>query len=242
MALICQAVILAGGRGTRLGNLTRTIPKPMIAVNGKPFLEWFIMYVSRYGIKRFIISSGYRAEYIKDYFGDGSKWNVSITHSVENTPLGTGGALKKAMPLLEKTFLVLNGDALLDFDGRNFLSQFDARSRAGMLAVWKNDSSRFRSNVRLDPSASRVTHYSYLSPSGKTHVDCGTKIFSRALFDFFDNRTVFSLEEDVMPKMARRGLLAAYPVQHLPFDIGTPEELETTRRLLSIHETFHASQ
>jgi len=110
-----QAFILAGGKGERLGQLTANTPKPMIDVNGKPILEHLILEIKKHGVKEVILGLGYKAEAVKDYFGE-EKNGIRFEYNIEKEFLGTGGALKFAEPLLEKKFLMLNGDTLMDVD------------------------------------------------------------------------------------------------------------------------------
>ena len=116
--MISQAIILAGGLGTRLGEITTKTPKPMVLVNKKPFLEFLVFNLKRHGITKIIFSTGYLSEKISDYFGDGSSYGLNFIYVDENEPLGTGGALKFASSFLDKEFLVLNGDSF--FVGRPF--------------------------------------------------------------------------------------------------------------------------
>ncbi len=111
-----KAIILAGGLGTRLRPLTNSIPKPLLSVKGKPIVEHAIINFKKHGIFDIVLSIGYMADKIKAYFGAGEKWGVKISYCVEETPLGTGGALKKAAEGLEETFVAINGDNLADFD------------------------------------------------------------------------------------------------------------------------------
>src|SRR3989344_2983976 len=110
-----QAFILAGGRGERLGQLTANIPKPMIDVNGKPILEHLILEIKKHGVKEVILGLRYKAGVVQDYFGE-EKNGIRFEYNIEKEFLGTGGALKFAEPLLEKKFLMLNGDTLMDVD------------------------------------------------------------------------------------------------------------------------------
>lgn len=116
-----KAIILAGGLGTRLRPLTDNIPKPLLPIKGKPIIEHAILNFKKHGIVDIILSIGYRADQIKEYFGDGSKWGVNIGYCVEEEPLGTGGAIRKAATGLEETFLVINGDNLADFDWKELV-------------------------------------------------------------------------------------------------------------------------
>ena len=111
-----QAFILAGGRGERLKPLTENTPKPMIEVKGKPILAHAINGLVDHGVKKIVIATGVMAEKIKDFFEEGKQFGVEIIYSHEETPLGTGGALKHAESLLDKKFFMLNGDNLSDIN------------------------------------------------------------------------------------------------------------------------------
>ena len=111
-----KAIILAGGLGERLRPLTDNVPKPLLPVKGKPIVQHAIENFKKHGIKDIVLSVGYRADKIKEYFGDGSKFGVKISYCVEDEPLGTGGAIKKASKGIKKTFIAINGDNVADFD------------------------------------------------------------------------------------------------------------------------------
>ena len=221
-----QALILAGGLGSRLGAITREMPKPMVSIGGRPFLEWQIALLARHGITRFLLCVSYRARQIQDYFRDGKKFRCDIRYSVEDTPLGTGGAIRHASGLLDETFFVLSGDNFLTLDYQDYIAAFHrARTAVGQLACWANEPELFQSNVDLDGATRAIRTYDYQNPSGKKYVDIGVKIFSRKLLSYFPAGPAFSLEKDVMPALAQKGLLVGYPVDHPPLDIGTPEGL-----------------
>ncbi|MBI5221649.1 MAG: nucleotidyltransferase family protein [Candidatus Magasanikbacteria bacterium] len=111
-----KAIILAGGLGTRLRPLTDITPKPLLPIKGKPIIEHAILNFKKHGIKDIILSIGYKADTIKEYFGNGEKFGVNINYAVEDQPLGTGGALKLASAGVNETFVAINGDNLADFD------------------------------------------------------------------------------------------------------------------------------
>ena len=111
-----KAIILAGGLGTRLRPLTNTTPKPLLPIKGKPIIEHAINNFKKHGIKDIILSVGYKADKIKEYFGDGSKLGVNISYCIEDEPLGTGGAIKKATERIKEPFLLLWGDNLMDIN------------------------------------------------------------------------------------------------------------------------------
>jgi len=114
--MIDTAIILAGGLGTRLRPLTNDTPKPLLPVKGVPMIEHTIENLKKYGVRDIILSIGYKADKVIEYFGDGSKWKVNISYSIEEEPLGTGGAIKKAAENLRKPFFLAWGDNLMDID------------------------------------------------------------------------------------------------------------------------------
>lgn len=111
-----KAIILAGGLGTRLRPLTNDTPKPLLPVKGKPIIEHAILNFKKHGIREIILSIGHLSDKIKNYFGTGAKWGVNLEYCIEDQPLGTGGALKKAAQGIGETFVAINGDNLADFD------------------------------------------------------------------------------------------------------------------------------
>lgn len=114
--MIDTAIILAGGLGTRLRPLTDKIPKPLLPIQNKPIIEHLILNLKEHGIKHIILSIGYKAEQIQNYFQNGSKWNINITYSLETEPLGTGGAVRQAAQHLSKPFVLMWGDNLHDIN------------------------------------------------------------------------------------------------------------------------------
>ncbi|HLD00816.1 MAG TPA: nucleotidyltransferase family protein [Candidatus Nanoarchaeia archaeon] len=122
MEMIDTAIILAGGLGTRLRPLTYNIPKPLLPIKGQPIVEHAIKNMAQQGIKKIILSIGYKSETIQEYFGDGKKWGVHISYSLESNPLGTGGAIKKALGNLNQPVFVVWGDNLMDINYRELNS------------------------------------------------------------------------------------------------------------------------
>ena len=112
-----QAVILAGGRGKRLKPITDYVPKPLVPIKNIPIIEWQIKYLKKFGIKEIIICTGYKTEQIEDFLKSKNNLGVKISFSIENTPLGTGGAIKKISKMIQgKTFFVINGDVITNID------------------------------------------------------------------------------------------------------------------------------
>jgi mannose-1-phosphate guanylyltransferase len=117
-----KAIILAGGLGKRLRPLTDDTPKPLLKVKGKPIILRAIDNFKKHGIKDIILSVGYKADKIKEYFGDGSSFGVKIAYCIEDSPMGTGGAIKMASKNIEDTFIAINGDNLADFDWTSIIN------------------------------------------------------------------------------------------------------------------------
>src|SRR3989344_1292210 len=137
-----QVVILAGGLGIRLRPLTQSLPKPMVLIKGKPFLEYQLEMLKKNGFKDFILCTGYLGEKIEEYFGNGEKIGIHIKYSKENMPLGTGGALKNGQKLLEDEFILVYGDSFLYMDYQLLITDFNESKKLAMSVVFKNNGHR----------------------------------------------------------------------------------------------------
>jgi len=221
-------VILAGGLGTRLGPLAAGLPKPMVDVGGQPFLEHLVRQLAAQGFPELLLLVGHRAEAIQAHFGDGAGWGIGIRYSRESAPLGTGGALKLAAPLLPERFLLLFGDL---FRPADYLAIQAARTRA-CLAVYPyvpGLTTIACANVALDPSGGRVARYVKGDPaSGCTHVDAGFGVFPRRVLDLLPEGPC-SFEALVYPRLCEAGELDAVHVDRNFLDIGNPVDLARAR-------------
>jgi len=241
-----QAVILAGGAGTRLWPLTKDTPKPMLDVNGKPFLLYIIEELKRYGIKEYVLCIGYLAEKFKEYFGDGSKFGVKIQYSVEDKFLGTGGALKYAKDLLEDDFFVVNGDTYLPIDYSDVYEKFKGCKKSGMLVLYNNTEKIAEANIAIDKKGN-VEDYSkqevlkqgkeeikkVKKEKGKyTYIDAGVQVFKKEILEMIPENSFVSLEVDIFPIMIVQNDLASYVTLRRYYDLGTPERLELIRKVL----------
>ena len=158
-----KAIILAGGRGKRLRPITDKIPKPLIPINGKPLIERTIKYLKKYGITEIIISSGYKSDLIEKFLKNKKNFGCEIIFSNEKTPLGTGGAIKKALKHVdEESFLVLNGDIVTNIDLKkilrkpNTIAANELKTKFGTMEIKKNKILKFNekkdvSNVWMNP-------------------------------------------------------------------------------------------
>lgn len=218
-----KAVILAGGRGTRLKSIIHDVPKPMAPVNGRPFLEFLISRLAGEGVCDIILSVGYLYEKIVEHFGDGGKFNVSITYCVEHEPLGTGGGVREALLMADSDdVIVMNGDTFSAVDMKT-LVQFHKRMGvvATMVAIPVADATRYGA-VNIS-SQGLVTEFSEKMTTCSALINSGCYVFNSKVLTTIPQGNV-SLEHEVLPVLVRNGWLAAH-VQDTPFiDIGVPEQ------------------
>jgi len=241
-----QAVILAGGAGTRLRPLTLEVPKPMIDINGRPFLLYIVEELKKYGIKDFIFCVGYLAGNFKDYFGDGSKFGVNIKYSVESEFLGTAGALKLAEKYLEDEFFVLNGDTYLPIDYEKVYREFKRIKRMGMIVLYDNSEKVAEENSAVDREG-WVVAYGKKEPLKKgdqlievgvkeaadyKYIDAGVYVFKKGILGLIDKDKFVSLEGDIYPELIKSRELKGFIISQRYYDLGTLERLELIRRVL----------
>lgn len=221
-----QLVILAGGKGTRLG-LT-DIPKPMCLIDGIPLLERQIKLAKAYGIEEIFLLEGHLAQVISDYFGDGQRFGVKIHHVVEEQPLGTAGALSLIKDKLKGRFMVFYGDVVMDFDLRS-MQEFDAKADAiGTLLVHPN-SHPYDSDL-LDVKDGNITAF-YPKPHAEGQiyhnlVNAAVYILSPQIFDYIEPMQAQDFGKDIFPKILQRGqVLRAYKSAEYIKDMGTKDRL-----------------
>jgi NDP-sugar pyrophosphorylase family protein len=232
---ICEdAVILAGGLGTRLGRLTESTPKPLVHVGGQPFLYYQLRLLKKHGIKRILLLTGYLGEQIEESFGNGASMGLQLSYHREPEPMGTGGALKLARHMLAPEFFLVYGDSYLDIDYQQAYRGF-ANLRLpgmfGMMVVYEqgggNDDP---GNVRLDPTGTRVISYHKGRGADHYHIDAGVLILSAEVCDLIPSGEAANLEEFVYPKLASEGRMLAFSSPTRFYDIGTPERLANFER------------
>ncbi len=219
-----QVVVLAGGLGTRLGDLGRKLPKALAPINGKPFLSHLLEFWRKQGFKDFVFLVAHLHQMIQDCFGDGSRLGVSILYSVESEPLGTGGALRLACPLLRGDFFLINGDTFLPVQADEIRRSMKILNTEGLLVVYDNRHPKLeRSNVRL--VGGRVMAYHKGEGDELDGIDAGVGLFQKSVLDRMPPDRVFSFEQVMFPKLAAMGQLGCHLTQQRYFDIGTPERI-----------------
>lgn len=223
-----QTVILAGGLGTRLGPLLGDRPKPMVPVQGKPFLEYQLIALKRGGSSRLVLCVSYGSRWIQDYFGDGSSRGLEIRYSEDPARLGTAGALKYAEPLLDDLFQVMNGDTYLEIDFARFQERHRETKSAATLAITPTTDPQPYGNVALN-SDGKIISFSekpHAMAEDRYWVSAGLYIFERCLLEYVPAGRPVSLEKETFPLLLARGeRLFSFPVSGYFIDIGTPDSL-----------------
>lgn len=222
-----QALILAGGEGTRLRPFTYEIPKPLIPIKGKPMLEHIITHLASYGVKKFVLSVGYMSEKIISHFGDGTKFGVNIEYIIEKERLGTAGPLRLAKDYLDGDFLMLNGDILSRVNITEFFTQHQKMNGLGtMVLVAVKDPSKY-GTVALH--GNKIMKFVEKPKKGKAVsnlVNGGIYLLKSDVIDYVPKKGFSMIEKDVFPKLAQEGKLYGYVYTGQWYDLGTMESYE----------------
>ena len=230
-----QALILAGGEGTRLRPLTSTVPKPVVPLVDRPFIAFMLEWLCSHGVDDVVMSCGHLATGVHNALGDGSAFGVHLRYVEEPEPMGTGGAVKFAESLLDERFLMLNGDVLTDIDLTAQIAQHEATGAVGTLALVPVSDPTAYGLVRLHDDQSVSEFVEKPSPEeGATHlINAGAYILQRdVLAGMAPAGTKVSIEREVFPTLVGNGL-HGYEAGGYWKDIGTPERyLEATFEIL----------
>lgn len=229
-----QVVILCAGLGTRLRPLTYHIPKPMVLIRNKPFLEYQLKLLKKNDLTNIVLCVNYLGEKIREYFGDGRKFGMRILYSwgdsVEETKeglkdWGTGRTLKGAEDVLEKEFLLLNGDTFLDIDYQNLISYFHQQQKLAAIVAFENQPKIMVNNLRIG-EGNKAVGYDKKEEGRANCVDAGVQVYQKDIFNLFPNKKQISLGEEIFPVLIQKGEMMAYVVNQKFYDIGTPERLK----------------
>lgn len=214
-------VIMAGGKGTRLGNLTKKCPKPLLPVNGKPMLESIIERARLQGFNNFIISINYLGHMIKDYFSDGKKWNVKINYIEENKPLGTGGAIQLISPKPQLPFVVTNCDIMTDINYRELLN-FHYNNNAEATMVVRNHELENPFGVVQIKGIEVIDLVE--KPIVRSYINAGTYVLEPSIIKLIKKNEFIGMP-DIFKRITQKNLRAiAYPIHEAWMDIGLPED------------------
>ena len=217
-----QAIILAGGFGTRLQSVLKDIPKPMAPVAGKPFLEYIIRYLSSNGVSKIILSVGYLHEVIYEYFKSDFE-DTKIIYSIETKPLGTGGAIKAALPLTdENEILIINGDTYFDVSLQQFYSAHNSENAFMTMALKQMYSFDRYGIVGID-SNNHITSFIEKNYFESGMINGGVYILDKKRFMQISLPEVFSFEKDFLEKYYNNDFYGFVSDSYF-IDIGIPED------------------
>lgn len=236
MTPITQAVIIAGGQGTRLRPLTNTIPKPMILFHGKPFLEYLIEQIKEQGCSRILLLLGYLPQAIQDYFGDGKRFGVEIDYSVTDVANDTGRRMKLAESQMDPLFLFMYCDNYVPVYLPDMYEHFVASGAHAQLTIYSNKDHYSRDNVRVDELGMIVAYDKNRSLPNLQGVELGYAIMKKEILALLPDDNI-SFEARVYPELARRKKLSAYVTDHRYYSVSTPERLPITERFLERQPT-----
>jgi len=229
-----QALILAGGEGTRLRPLTTTVPKPVVPLVDRPFVRFMLDWLRGHGIEDVVMSCGHLASGVRNVLGDGSAFGITLRYMEEREPLGTGGALKFAEPLLDERFVMLNGDVLTDLDLTAQLDQHESTGAVATLALKPVEDPSAYGLVRTDGDGAVTEFVEKPSPDqiDTSNISAGVYVLERSVLDLLEPEQPASIERDVFPRLVGDGLYG-YVAGGYWLDIGTPERyLEGTFDIL----------
>jgi len=226
-----QTVILVGGLATRLRPVTERVPKSMIKICGKPFLEYQIELLKDNGVLDIVLCLGYLGFKIREYFEDGKRFGVEIKYSEDGGKLlGIAGALKKTEKYLQEQFFLLYGDSYLPYDYQEIKKYFDNLSQLAMMVVYKNENRFDRSNVVVENG--RIKVYDKKNQTKEmVYIDSGLSILRKEVLKMIPENTFFDLEK-VYQKLIEKEQIGAHETKQRFFEIGSFEGLKEFENLI----------
>lgn len=230
-----KVLILAGGKGTRLGKMTESIPKPLIPINGKPVIEYQIELLRKNNLRDITILINHLGDKIKKYFGDGKKWGVHIDYFEETLPLGTAGGIKEMEKQFDEDFLVLYGDLLINVDLKRIIKQhkknkLQSKNCIGTLIVHPNNHPYDSDLVEIDGQMKILNFLSKPHPENLIYrniVNAAVYVLSPSICDYIPKGITSDFGKDIFPLIIKdkKHSLYAYNSPEYLKDMGTPERL-----------------
>lgn len=236
-----EAIVLAGGEGKRLRPVVADVPKPMAEVAGRPFLWWLLTRLSQQKIDRVILSVGYKAEVIQDYFGTVFS-GMEIAYSNESEPLGTGGAIRLALERAgQERVVVLNGDTYTEVNAPQLLAELEsAGADLGIAVAHLNDVARYGAIV-MDEKTNRIIGFDEKRGSSAGYINAGIYCLRRDIFVKYPVPQKFSFERDFLTKLVALLQPIAFRAVQAFIDIGVPEDYALAQTLIPTLATRAAS-
>lgn len=223
--------ILAGGLATRLHPITEDIPKSLIEVAGKPFISHQLEYLRKQGVDSVVLCIGFLGEMIQGIVGDGSRWDIHVSYSLDGpVPLGTGGALRRALPLLGDDFFILYGDSYLPLNFSSVENAYLNSGKKGLMTVLRNHDQWDKSNVEFDDG--RIFEYNKVKIRPQMHyIDYGLGLLEKSTLQAYVAEEAFDLSK-VYNDLSLAGELAGYEVFERFYEIGSHQGIVDTQTYL----------
>ena len=223
-----QVVVLMGGIGSRLSQYAEGRPKSLVDICGKPFFYYQLELMINAGFHKFVFCVEHEAKQIEDQFGNGKQMGISITYSYDgHNLLGTGGAVRKALPLLEDNFLLIYGDSFMDINYFELVVKYYSEDKKALMTILKNNNKYDTSNVEYWND--HIVRYNKKNRSiTMNYIDYGISIFNKKVFESYEEDKPFDLSE-VYSSLIANGQLASHIVYNRFYEIGTPPALEEFR-------------
>lgn len=241
---IKQAVVLAGGEGKRLRPLTYSVPKPLVPVNGRPFLEYLVELFKENGITEVILLLGYLSEKFQEYFGDGRKWGIAIKYSVLDVARGSGARLKNACDLLDDVFVLTYADNYWPMDLARMIAFYKRSSVTALVTVYNNKDGAaeygFKNNMRVADNGMVISYDRKRTEKGLNGVDIGFFILAKQLVTRLPNSRKLCLWDEVIPELIRQRQLVAYQTDHPYYTLTNHEKLSLMETFIK-HKLVHYS-
>lgn len=217
-----EAIVLAGGLGTRLKSVISEIPKPMAPIGDLPFLEYLLRYLQNQGVVRVVLAVGYRYEVIREYFGNRYR-NIELVYAVEEEPLGTGGGILNALSKTQSDeVLLLNGDTFFEVNLKElFRVHHESKAVLSLSLKWMLEFDRYGS-VSLDGNL--ITQFNEKRYLSEGWINGGVYVMNRSIFEGYSPGERFSFETGIMEKLVQSKPVAAYKCYDYFIDIGIPED------------------
>jgi NDP-sugar pyrophosphorylase family protein len=229
--------ILVGGIATRLRPITEKIPKALIELAGEPFIVHQLRLLKSSGFSDVVICAWYHGEMIRDYVKDGAKFGLIVTYSFDgDLPLGTAGAVRKAIPLLGDNYFVLYGDSYLPCDYRLIQSSFESQNKQGLMTVYRNNGKWDSSNVEY-LEGKLLSYDKKINTQSMRYIDYGLGVFNKKVFDTIPEGMASDLEE-IYKTLIIKNELAAYEVNNRFYEIGSKKGLMELDQLLSKNPSY----
>jgi NDP-sugar pyrophosphorylase family protein len=234
------AAILAGGLATRLRPITATIPKALVEVAGRPFIDHQLALLHAHGVRRVVLCLGHLGEQVESHLGDGAAFGLEVRYSHDGDRLlGTGGALRRALPLLGEVFWVMYGDSYMDIDYAAVLADFCRRGVPALMTVLPNDDRWDKSNAVFRDG--RLLRYDKrVRTPDMAHVDYGIALLHRTALERIPPDRPYDLA-DLYRDLVAEGRMAGYEVTRRFYEIGSPAGLAETRAYLETASRLRAA-